>query len=420
MNFLEELEWRGLIHDQSAGFSDCLNAGPVSAYNGFDPTAVSLHVGSLLPIMTLARLQKAGHKPVALVGGGTGMVGDPSGKSAERNLQTAEQVETNVRGIRAQLEAHLDFGPGKYSAELVNNGDWLSTLNYMEFLRDIGKHFTVNQMIAKESVRRRLDSEQGISYTEFSYMLLQAYDFLELYRRKGVTVQLGGSDQWGNITAGMDLIHRVERGQANGLTFPLVKSSSGVKFGKTEAGTIWLDPKLTSPYAFYQFWLNVDDAEVGTYLRYFTWCDKEEIEAIEASHAEAPHQRLAQRELAEAVTQLLHGAEELTRAQHATAVLFGGDPRTLDAEALHQILDSVPNKSLPIEALREMTIIDLLTESGLAASRGQAKTLVQGGGISLNGETVASLDSKATFLPGGFIFLRKGKKNPFLFFASQN
>lgn len=415
MSFVKELEWRGLIHDQSAGVAECFETGMVSAYNGFDPTAASLHVGSLLPIMTLARLQRAGHKPFALVGGGTGMVGDPSGKSAERNLQTAEQVEINVQGIRKQLESHLDFDKGAFSAELVNNGDWLSELNYMEFLRDIGKHFTVNQMIAKESVRRRLDSEQGISYTEFSYMLLQAYDFLELYRRNGVTVQLGGSDQWGNITAGMDLIHRVERGSANGLTFPLVKSSSGVKFGKTEAGTIWLDPNLTSPYAFYQFWLNVDDAEAGTYLRYFTWLDKVEIETIEATHAEAPHQRHAQKHLAESVTELLHGKEELSRAQQATAVLFGGDPRTLDADALRQILDSVPNKTVPLEVLREMTVVDLLVESGLAPSRGQAKTLVQGGGISINGETVSDLETKPSFLPGGFVFLRKGKKNPFLF-----
>lgn len=415
MNFVKELEWRGLIHDQSAGVAECFESGKVSAYNGFDPTAASLHVGSLLPIMTLARLQRAGHKPFALVGGGTGMVGDPSGKSAERNLQTAEQVEINVQGIRKQLEAHLDFDKGAFSAELVNNGDWLSELNYMEFLRDIGKHFTVNQMIAKESVRRRLDSEQGISYTEFSYMLLQAYDFLELYRRNGVTVQLGGSDQWGNITAGMDLIHRVERGTAHGLTFPLVKSSSGVKFGKTEAGTIWLDPNLTSPYAFYQFWLNVDDSEAGLYLRYFTWLDKAEIESIEAAHAEAPHQRHAQKMLAENVTELLHGGEELARAQQATALLFGGDPRTLDANALRQILESVPNKSVPLVALRDMTVVDLLVESGLAPSRGQAKTLVQGGGISINGETISDLDAKPSFLPGGFVFLRKGKKNPFLF-----
>lgn len=415
MNFVKELEWRGLVHDQSAGVAECFESGMVSAYNGFDPTAASLHVGSLLPIMTLARLQRAGHKPFALVGGGTGMVGDPSGKSAERNLQTAEQVEINVQGIRKQLEAHLDFDKGAFSAELVNNGDWLSGLNYMEFLRDIGKHFTVNQMIAKESVRRRLESEQGISYTEFSYMLLQAYDFLELYRRNGVTVQLGGSDQWGNITAGMDLIHRVERGQGHGLTFPLVKSSSGVKFGKTEAGTIWLDPNLTSPYAFYQFWLNVDDAEAGMYLRYFAWLEKSEIEAIEATHAEAPHQRHAQKMLAENVTELLHGKEELARAQQATAVLFGGDPRTLDANALRQILDSVPNKSVSLETLREMTVVDLLVESGLAPSRGQAKTLVQGGGISINGETVSDLEAKPNFLPGGFVFLRKGKKNPFLF-----
>jgi tyrosyl-tRNA synthetase len=306
-NLLPELEWRGLVYDATEGLADVLAKERMTAYIGFDPTASSLHVGSLLQVMSLARLQRFGHRPIAIVGGGTGMIGDPSGKSQERVLLSPEQIDANLGGIRQQLSRFLDFDRAVNAARIVNNADWLGGIDLLSFLRDAGKHFTVNYMLQKESVSRRLESEEGISFTEFSYLLLQAYDFLQVFDRYGCTLQMGGSDQWGNITAGVDLIRKLRAKKAHGLVVPLVMTSSGVKFGKTEAGTIWLDPARTSPFKFYQFWLNTDDRDVLTYLKYFTFLDRGEIGALEAATTAAPEKREAQRALARDITALVHG-----------------------------------------------------------------------------------------------------------------
>ncbi|MDQ6925743.1 MAG: tyrosine--tRNA ligase, partial [Candidatus Eremiobacteraeota bacterium] len=324
---LDDLAWRGLLVQSTEGLAAHLAAAPVRAYCGFDPTGASLHVGSLLPIMGLVRLQQYGHRPVALVGGGTGLIGDPSGKTAERQLNTRDVVEENARAIRAQLEGFLDFD-GPAGAAVVDNAEWLDPLHAIDFLRDVGKHFPVNVMLAKESVRARM--ETGISYTEFSYMLLQAYDFVELRRRYGVTLQVGGSDQWGNITAGADLIRRMDGAHAHGLTFPLLTTSSGQKFGKTESGAVWLDPQRTSAYQFFQFWMHAEDRDVGRLLRYYTQMGREEIEALDRATAERPERREAQHALAYDVTGRVHGAEGARVAQEISALLFAkGDPHTL-------------------------------------------------------------------------------------------
>src|SRR5688572_2610298 len=318
---LDELQWRGLVYQHTDGVPDALVAGPVSAYIGFDPTGSSLHVGSLLPIMILVHLQRHGHRPIALVGGGTGMIGDPSGKTVERQLLTPEQVVANTASIRAQLERFLDFS-GPRPARMVDNAEWLTPLTMVDFLRDVGKHFTVNYMLQKDSVRSRMDA--GISFTEFTYMLLQAYDFLELKRRDGVTLQLGGSDQWGNITAGIELIRRIDGAEAHALTMPLVTTSSGAKFGKTEAGAVWLAADRTSPYAFYQFWLATEDADVGRYLRYYTLLARDEIEALDAETAATPEGRAAQQALARDVTRRVHGEVALAAAEQVSTFFFGG------------------------------------------------------------------------------------------------
>jgi tyrosyl-tRNA synthetase len=324
---LAELEWRGLVYQKTDGVADLLAKEGASAYIGFDPTGSSLHVGSLLVIMILVHLQRHGHRPVALVGGGTGMIGDPSGKTIERQLLTTEQVAANTASIRVQLERFLDFS-GPSAARMRDNAVWLTQLSMVEFLRDTGKHFTVNYMLQKDSVKSRMDA--GISFTEFSYMLLQAYDFLQLRRRDGVTLQLGGSDQWGNITAGIELIRRVDGAVTHGLTVPLVTSSSGAKFGKTEAGAVWLDPERTSPYAFYQFWLTTEDRDAGRYLRYFTLLDRAAIEALEAATESAPEQRAAQKALARDVTRRVHGDAALQAAEQVSSFFFGGlEPREL-------------------------------------------------------------------------------------------
>ncbi|MFP5379220.1 MAG: tyrosine--tRNA ligase, partial [Vicinamibacteria bacterium] len=323
MTLREEFEWRGVWYDATEGTAEALDAGPVTAYVGFDPTAPSLHVGHLLPIMCLARLQRFGHRPIALVGGGTGLIGDPSGKSQERTLLTLETVAENARGVRAQLERFLDFD-GPHAARMLNNVDWLGSIGFLEFLRDVGKHFTVNAMLARESVKRRLGSDEGISFTEFSYQLLQAYDYLVLHDREGCTLQMGGSDQWGNIVAGCDLIRKVRGARAHGIVVPLMTTASGAKFGKTEAGAVWLAPERTSPFRFYQFWLNVDDADVVKYLKAFTWLDRERIEELERAIVDAPEAREAPRTLAREVTRLVHGESELQRAERASAVLYGG------------------------------------------------------------------------------------------------
>src|SRR3954469_7342858 len=332
MDLYAELEWRGMLSESTDGVRDALLAAPLTAYIGFDPTASSLHVGSLLTVMGLARLQRFGHKPIAIVGGGTGMIGDPSGKSQERILLSAEQIDENVASIRGQRARFLDFESTDNAARIVNNAEWLAGFDLLGFLRDTGKFFTVNYMLQKDSVNRRLESEEGISYTEFSYLLLQARDFLELFDRYRCTLQMGGTDQWGNITAGIDLIRKLRAKKAHGLVWPLMTTAAGTKFGKTEAGTVWLDAVRTSPFKFYQFWLNTDDRDVIPYLKFFTFLDREAIAALEATTASEPEKRAAQRVLAREVTTLVHGAEQFTRAERASSLLFGEDIATLPPE----------------------------------------------------------------------------------------
>src|SRR6266545_2866797 len=381
----DELAWRGMIYDATEGLADTLASERVTAYIAFDPTASSLHVGSLLTVMGLARLQRFGHTPIAIVGGGTGMIGDPSGKSQERVLLSAEQIDANIAGVRRQLERFLDFEPrdgAAGSARIVNNADWLATVDLVSFLRDAGKHFTVNYMLQKESVNRRLETEEGISYTEFSYLVLQAYDFLQLFDRYGCTLQMGGSDQWGNITAGIDLIRKLRGKKAHGLVWPLMKTASGVKFGKTEAGTIWLDPARTSPFRFYQFWLNTDDRDVVPYLKYFTFLDRDTIDAVDATVREAPGKREAQRLLAREMTTLVHGAEQMARAERGSIVLFGGDITTLSADEVLAVFEDVPSAELPATALDGdgIGMVDLVARAQLAGSKSDARRLVQSGG----------------------------------------
>jgi len=416
---LDELEWRGLVSQRTDGVPALLARGPTSAYIGFDPTGSSLHVGSLVQIMILVHLQRHGHRPVALVGGGTGMIGDPSGKVNERQLLSDDQVAANVAGIRAQLERFLSF-EGPSAARMRDNADWLRKLPLVEFLRDTGKHFTVNYMLQKDSVKSRMDA--GISFTEFSYMLLQAYDFLELRRRDGVTLQLGGTDQWGNITAGIELIRRVDGADAHGLTAPLVTTSSGTKFGKTEAGAVWLDAGRTSPYAFYQFWLGAEDHDVGRYLRFFTLLTRGEIEALDAATAEAPEKRAAQTALARDVTRRVHGESALEAAEQVSTFFFGGlDPRELTDEAFGILRAEAPyvevdGSSLASDAdAAQFDAFKLLTASGLAASNGAAKRLLEQGGVSVNKRKIGGaerlVDRSTAMLRGGHIVVGKGKRD---------
>lgn len=418
LDFYQDLEARGLLHQTtSPELADHFRKGPLTAYVGFDPTADSLHVGSLLPVLALMRLQRGGHHPIAVVGGGTGMIGDPSGKSSERSMLTRDQIEANVAGIRKQLEGLLDFG-GDHPAQLVNNLDWLGKLDVIGFLRDIGKHFSVNAMIQRDSVQLRLSGrDQGISFTEFTYSLLQAYDFLELHDRFGCTLQVGGSDQWGNIVDGCELIRRLRQGEAFGLTMPLVCKADGSKFGKSESGNVWIDPKRTSPFAFYQFWLNSDDADVIRHLRFFTFMELGSIDELAARHAEHPERREAHRALAEHVTRMVHGAQALESAQRTTTVLFeGGDLRSLDASELSEGLLDAPRTMVAREEL-EAGRLDLptaLVRAGLAPSKGQARTSVQQGAISVNHESVrdeARVIGRSDLLVGRYVVLRRGKKS---------
>jgi len=408
-----ELEWRGLVSDSTEGLRDVLSREKVTLYIGFDPTAASLHVGSLLPMMSLARMQRCGHAPIAIVGGGTGMIGDPSGKTAERQLLSVEQIDANLEGIRGQLSKVLDFDAPSNPARIVNNADWLRKLDLLGFLRDIGKYFTVNYMLAKESVKRRLESEDGISYTEFSYLMLQSYDFLELFDRYACTLQMGGTDQWGNITAGCDLIRRLRGARAHGLVMPLVTTASGVKFGKTEAGAVWLDPEMTSPFRFYQFWLNTDDRDVAKYLKFFTFLGRDEIASLEAALSAAPEKREAQRVLAREVTRTLHGQDAVDRAEHASGLLFGERIGELDADDIIAVYDDVPSTELgpAIFGGDGLAIADMLVATKLAASRGEAMRLVKGGGVYVNNRRVG--DERARFTAGqaiaGRVFVvRKG------------
>ena len=416
MDLFGELEWRGLVYDATEGVREELARGPITGYVGFDPTAASLHVGNLQAIMPLARMQRFGHSPIAVVGGGTGLIGDPSGKATERQLLTAEKVEENVAGIRRQLARFLDFDAAGNPARLVNNADWLTKLGAIEFMRDVGKHFTVNAMLAKDSVKRRIEGTDGISFTEFSYALLQAYDFLELYRRFRCTVQMGGSDQWGNITAGMDLIRRVEGARAHGLVLPLIMTSSGNKFGKTESGAVWLDAELTSPYAFYQFWLNTADGDVVKYLKYFTFLDQARIVDLERSSREQPDRREAQRALAEEVTRLVHGDAAVHDAERSAEKLFTGEIDTMSPAELREVFGSVPSSETEFRP-DGWLITEFLLSNAVAASKGEAARLIRGGGISVNGRRVS--DEKGRLRPedamhGEYFVVRKGKRDNYL------
>jgi tyrosyl-tRNA synthetase len=411
---LDELAWRGLLHQHTEGLPDALGAGSISAYAGFDPTAASLHVGHLIPVMGLVHLQRAGHRPIALVGGGTGMIGDPSGRASERQLQTPEVIEENARGLRRQLEHFLDFS-GPAAARMRNNSDWLLRLSAIELMRDVGKHFTINYMLAKESVKARL--EGGISYTEFSYMLLQAYDYLELHRREGATLQIGGSDQWGNITAGIELIRRVTGGEAHALTFPLLATAAGTKFGKTEAGAVWLDPALTSPYRFYQFWINTDDRDVGRLLRYFTLLPRAAIERLDAATMERPERREAQQALATEVTLRVHGGDAARVAAEMSALLFGGaDPTSLSLEALEALREEVPFAEIAAGAAGNggaLDVLELFVTARLASSKGAARRLLEQGGLYVNGRRLATDEKQLgaeALLKGGYLLLRKGAR----------
>ncbi len=414
-NLHDELAWRGLVADITEGLVDVLAKERVTAYIGFDPTASSLHVGSLLTVMGLARLQRFGHAPIAIVGGGTGMIGDPSGKSLERVLLSADQVDENVAGVRRQLERFLDFDGATNAARIVNNADWLGGIDVLSFLRDVGKHFTVSYMLQKESVSRRLESEEGISFTEFSYLVLQAYDFLQLFDRYGCTLQMGGTDQWGNITAGIDLIRKLRAKKAHGLVWPLMKTAAGTKFGKTEAGTIWLDPARTSPFRFYQFWVNIEDRDVVAYLKYFTFLEQPAIADLESVTRSAPEKREAQRVLAREVTTLVHGADHVARAEHASSLLFGEDIATLAADEVLAVFEDVPSTELPSSEVagEGIGIVDLVARAGLAPSKGEARRLVQSGGVYLNNRRVGDPLARVTREQaiGGRVFVvRKGQK----------
>ena len=416
-NVLDEYRARDLMQDATEGVSEHLLDAPRTIYIGFDPTAPSLHLGSLVPIMGLVHAQRAGHTPIALVGGGTGLIGDPSGKTAERQLLTRELAAENAQGIRAQLEHFLDFEVKTNPARVRNNLDWLGDITLVDFLRDVGKHFSVNQMMAKESVKRRIqDEESGISFTEFSYALLQSYDFLELYRREGCTVQMGGSDQWGNITTGIDLVRRMEGVRAFGVTYPLVTNSSGTKFGKSEAGNVWLDPELTSPFRFYQYWINVEDADAVRYLKFFTLLGHDEIVGLAEAVEREPYRRAAQRALAEDVTRRLHGESGLAAAERATKALFSGAIEGLSADEIADVFADIPSSELSRDELggAGKPVIDLLVESGLVSSRGDARRSIDGGGVYVNNARVESVDVAVTteqMIEGRFLLLRKGKKS---------
>ncbi|MEF3306059.1 tyrosine--tRNA ligase [Paenibacillus sp. GYB003] len=412
---LDDLEYRGLIYQVTdrEGLADKLNNGRVVLYCGFDPTADSLHIGSLLPILCLRRFQLAGHRSIALVGGGTGLIGDPSGRSTERSLNTAETVAGWTESLKRQLSRFLDFDSKDNPAQLVSNYDWLASLDAISFLRDVGKYFTVNYMLAKDSVDSRLAN--GISYTEFSYMILQAYDFHKLHRDHGCTLQLGGSDQWGNITAGLDLIGKMGGGDAYGITMPLVTKSDGKKFGKSESGAIWLDRSKTSAYQFYQFWINTDDQDVVKFLKYFTFLSRERIAELETELNERPEKRVAQRELAREVTRIVHGQEAVESAENITQALFSGDVTSLSEAELVEALQDMPTTVLPDEP--ETGLIDLLVAAKAAPSRRQAKQDIESGAVYVNGERMSGIDAAIRSeqrLHGRYVVLRRGKKNYYL------
>lgn len=421
MNFVEELRWRGLLHDIMPGTEEQLQKEMTAGYVGFDPTADSLHIGNLVPITLLMHFQRAGHKPIALVGGATGMVGDPSGKTAERQFLDLDQIQHNLDCQRKQLERFLDFENGPNAAEIVNNYDWFKNFGFLDFIREVGKHVTINYMMAKDSVKNRL--ETGMSFTEFSYQLVQGYDFLWLYENKKCMLQMGGSDQWGNITTGTELIRRKAQGEAFALTAPLIKKADGSKFGKSEGGNVWLDPRKTSPYKFYQFWLNVSDEDAPKYIRIFSLKGKEEIEKIEAEHAEAPHMRLLQKALAEDLTARIHGEEELVNAISASNILFGkstqDDLKKLREDDFLSVFEGVPQAEISAEAFENgLNIVDALSDaSGFLKSKGEARRAIKENSISLNKEKVSSEEfniGKDSLISEKYLLLQRGKKNYFI------
>ncbi len=421
-NFVEELRWRGMLHDIMPGTEEQLQKEPTGGYIGFDPTADSLHIGHLAQIMTLVHFQQCGHKPFALVGGATGMVGDPSGKSAERNLLSEEVLQHNVTCVKNQLEKFLDFGAGVSGAEMVNNYDWFKDFRFLDFIRDVGKHITINYMMAKDSVKNRL--ETGLSFTEFSYQLVQGYDFYYLYTHKNCKLQMGGSDQWGNIVTGTELIRRKANGDAFALTTPLIKKADGTKFGKTEGGNVWLDPKKTSPYAFYQFWLNTSDEDAVNYIKIFTLKEQEEIEALIRMHQEAPHKRELQQALAKDITIRVHSQADYDQAVKASGILFGNstteDLESLDEETLLAIMDGVPKATISRQVWEQQPgVVDLLSEitgNLIFPSKGEARKMIQGGGVSLNKVKVSDATAKAeqALLHNKYLLAQKGKKNYYL------
>ena len=419
-NFVEELRWRGMLHDIMPETEELLTSEMVSGYIGFDPTADSLGVGNMVQIMTLVHFQRAGHKPIALVGGATGMVGDPSGKSAERNLLDLETLQHNLDCQKMQLEKFLNFDCGANSAEIVNNYDWFKEFDFLGFIRDVGKHMSVNYMMAKDSVKKRLDT--GMSFTEFSYQLIQGYDFYHLWKNNGVKLQMGGSDQWGNITTGTELIRRLGRGSAHALTTPLIKKADGTKFGKSEGGNVWLDPARTSPYAFYQFWLNASDADAENYIKIFSIKSREEIEALITEHAQAPFKRALQKALAEEITVRVHSQADLDNALAASQILFGkateDQLRSLDRATLESVFEGVPQFELAASDLEGgLDIVEALAEhTAVFPSKGEARKMVQGNGVAIN-KTKVGVDkvlTKDDVVAGGLIIVQKGKKNYFL------
>lgn len=422
MNLVEELRWRGLLHDIMPGTEKLLQNEKVTGYVGFDPTADSLHIGNLVPIMLLAHLQRAGHKPLALVGGATGLVGDPTGRSTERNMLSIEAVQHNLACQQKQLAHFLDFDEAKENrAEIVNNYDWFKDWDFLGFIREVGKHLPINYMLAKDSVKNRL--ENGMSFTEFCYQLIQGYDFVHLYRTFGCKLQMGGSDQWGNITTGTEMIRRMDAGEAFALTAPLVKKADGTKFGKSEGGNVWLDPEKTSPYSFYQFWLNVSDEDAGRYLRIYTFLDQATIEALEAEHAPVPHQRILQKRLAAEVTLLVHGQHELDMAIEASQLLFGQGTteslRRMSEATFLSVFEGVPTHQVEAQLLEVgIDAVSLLSDaSGIFPSRGEARKMIQGGGVSINKEKVLNAEqqiSRADVINERYILAQKGKKQYFL------
>jgi tyrosyl-tRNA synthetase len=421
MNFVDELKWRGMLHDIMPGTEELLNKETVSGYIGFDPTSDSLGVGNLVQVMSLLHFQRAGHKPMALVGGATGMVGDPSGKSQERNLLSEEILQHNLDCQKKQLEKFLDFNCGDRSAEIVNNYDWFKDFKFLEFLRDVGKHITISYMMAKDSVQNRLES--GISFTEFTYQLVQGFDFYYLWKNKNVKLQMGGSDQWGNIVTGTELIRRKDGGEAFALTTKLIAKADGTKFGKTESGNIWLDPKKTSPYKFYQFWLNASDADAANYIRIFTVMNKEDIEALEKEHAAAPHLRALQKTLAKDITIRVHSEKEYEAAVEASEILFGNSAteklKSLSEEMLLDVMDGVPQFEVDTKIFNSnVNVVELLAEkTSIFPSKGEARKMIQAGGVSVNKIKMSDINSSiasADLLNNKYLLVQKGKKNYFL------